>query len=93
MFKFARIFRFGITGTVSLGQKTVNRDFPGFNEEAIVDEPIYPYRLGRVYFQNTWWPARCEEVITLESGEIVYVVGMHNITLLVSPTPLESIQD
>ncbi|MDF0553031.1 NfeD family protein [Kamptonema sp. UHCC 0994] len=65
-------------------QKGINYNF---NEEAIVDEPIYPRRSGRVYFQATWWPARCEQEITLEPGEIVYVVGIYNITLLVSPTP------
>lgn len=65
-------------------QKDINDNF---NEEAIVDEAIYPRRSGRVYFQATWWPARCEQEITLEPGEIVYVVGIYNITLLVSPTP------
>lgn len=29
-------------------------------ETAIVDEEIRPLECGRVRFQSTWWPARCE---------------------------------
>jgi len=32
-----------------------------FEKEAIVDEEIRPHRTGRVYFQGSWWPARCQQ--------------------------------
>ncbi|HEY9836594.1 MAG TPA: NfeD family protein, partial [Vampirovibrionales bacterium] len=57
-----------------------------WNKRAIVDEAIVPYFGGRVRFQNSWWPALCLHQITLDPGEVVYVVGRHNITLLVEPT-------
>lgn len=52
---------------------------------AIVDETIVPYFGGRVRFQSSWWPALCLHHITLGPGEVVCVVGRHNITLLVEP--------
>ncbi|MCT7963725.1 NfeD family protein [Laspinema sp. D1] len=55
------------------------------NQLAIVDETIVPYFGGRVRFQNSWWPALCLHHITLGPGEVVSVVGRHNITLLVEP--------
>ncbi|MCT7982222.1 NfeD family protein [Laspinema sp. A4] len=55
-------------------------------KRAIVDETIVPYFGGRVRFQHSWWPALCPHQITLSPGEVVYVVGRHNITLLVEPT-------
>ena len=84
MFNLANIFRTQPTSNASSRQKIVNDDF---QKEAIVDETIYPHRSGRVYFQASWWPARCEEEIILEAGKTVYVVGIYNITLLVSRTP------
>ncbi|CBN57385.1 MULTISPECIES: NfeD family protein [Kamptonema] len=84
MFNLANLFRIKTTGTSFSCQKVVNHDF---NEEAIVDEPIYARRTGRVYFQSSWWPARCDQEITLETGDIVYVIGIDNITLLVTPAP------
>jgi membrane protein implicated in regulation of membrane protease activity len=56
-----------------------------FEQEAIVDEEIQPNCVGRVHFQASWWPARCEQEVTLVRGQIVYVVGTDNITLLVEP--------
>ncbi|MEG3846901.1 NfeD family protein [Microcoleus sp. herbarium19] len=56
-------------------------------KQAIVDEEIPPYGVGRVRFQASWWPARCDRAVTLVRGEIVYVVGIDNITLLVEPLP------
>ncbi|MFB2917909.1 NfeD family protein [Aerosakkonema funiforme] len=60
-------------------------DLKKWELEAIVDLAIQPYKSGRVYFRGSWWPARCEQEITLLPGQIVYVIGMSNITLLVEP--------
>ncbi|TAG55458.1 MAG: hypothetical protein EAZ28_22360 [Oscillatoriales cyanobacterium] len=58
----------------------INTNFVYFNEEAVVDESIYPNQTGRVRFQGSWWPARCDRV---------YVIGVDKITLLVSLTPAD----
>lgn len=54
-------------------------------ETAIVDEEIRPQELGRVRFQNTWWPAKCDREMTFKVGDAVKVVGIENITLIVAP--------
>jgi membrane protein implicated in regulation of membrane protease activity len=64
-----------------LGVNLIDR----FEKRAIVDEEIRPDCIGRVHFQGTYWPARCDLEIVLPSGEIVCVVGQENITLLVQP--------
>ncbi len=53
-------------------------------ETAIVDEEIRPNEPGRVRFQNSWWPAKCDRDLTFEPGEVVRVVGIDNITLIVA---------
>ena len=55
----------------------------GYFEEAIVAEEIRPNQCGRVRFQCSWWPARCDRGITFKPGALVYVVGIDKITLLV----------
>ncbi|MCT7997207.1 NfeD family protein [Laspinema olomoucense] len=55
-------------------------------KQAIVDEAIVPHLGGRVRFQSSWWPALCQQNITLLPGEIVYVVGRYNLILLVEPS-------
>jgi membrane protein implicated in regulation of membrane protease activity len=66
-----------------------NLSFTYLNEEAVVDESIYPNQTGRVRFQGSWWPARCDRQITLTPGDTVYVVGVDKITLLVSLAPAD----
>ncbi|MEC4892977.1 MAG: NfeD family protein [Oscillatoria sp. PMC 1051.18] len=57
-------------------------------KEAKVELTIVgPYQAGRVYYKGSWWPARCVKDATLVPGEVCYVVGMNNITLLVEPEP------
>lgn len=52
-------------------------------EKAVVEEEIRPQESGRVRFQSSWWPAKCDREITLKPGEVVRVVGLDNITLIV----------
>ncbi len=52
---------------------------------AIVSSTIVPFQGGRVQFQGSWWPARCDQEITLLPGDVVQVIGRQNITLLVQP--------
>ena len=53
------------------------------SEKAIVDEEIRPNECGRVRFQNSWWPAKCDRNLTFGPGDVVRVVGIDNITLIV----------
>lgn len=53
------------------------------SEKAIVDEEIRPNESGRVRFQNSWWPAKCDREITFQPGDVVHVIGIENITLIV----------
>ena len=63
----------------------------GIKGEAKVSETIVgPYRQGRVYFRGSWWPARCQEYVTLKPGDTVQVIDMSNITLIVEPFPCSS---
>ncbi|MCU0541576.1 MAG: NfeD family protein [Oscillatoriaceae cyanobacterium Prado104] len=52
-------------------------------QKAIVDEEIRPQGVGRVRFQNSWWPAKCEQDLTFKVGDTVHVVAIENITLIV----------
>jgi membrane protein implicated in regulation of membrane protease activity len=54
------------------------------SEKAIVDEAIRPQESGRVRFQNSWWPAKCEQEMTFQPGDVVRVIGIDNITLIVA---------
>ena len=55
------------------------------SQKAIVDEEIRPNECGRVRFQNSWWPAKCDRDITFKPGDLVEVVGIDYITLIVEP--------
>ncbi|MEG4804447.1 NfeD family protein [Microcoleus sp. ARI1-B5] len=52
-------------------------------KKAVVEEEIRPGEFGRVRFQSTWWPAKCDRQITFKPGDVVRVVGLDNITLIV----------
>ncbi|PSB28062.1 hypothetical protein C7B82_14515 [Stenomitos frigidus ULC18] len=60
---------------------------PSYRGRAIVSDTIAPRTRGRVHFQGSWWPAQCEQNVTLAVGEVVQVVGRQNITLLVRSVP------
>ena len=57
------------------------------NKEAVITLAIESGKSGQVKFAGSWWTARCRQGIKLALGEIVYVVGRHNITLYVEPAP------
>jgi membrane protein implicated in regulation of membrane protease activity len=69
-----------ITKNLKLGAKNMT---VSHLERAIVDEEIRPEQSGRVRFQSSWWPAKCDRKKIFKPGELVYVVGIDNITLLV----------
>jgi membrane protein implicated in regulation of membrane protease activity len=52
-------------------------------KKAVVEEEIRPGKSGRVRFQSTWWPAKCDGQITLKPGDVVRVLALENITLIV----------
>lgn len=61
--------------------------FKYLEQEAIVTTLIRPYKSGRVSFQGSWWFARCDQNVIIRPGTTVYVIGMHNLTLLVALNP------
>lgn len=60
-------------------------DSDDWDREAVIEEEIQPLKSGRVKFQGSWWPARCDHAISIQAGESVRVVGIRNITLIVEP--------
>ncbi|MEG4322824.1 MULTISPECIES: NfeD family protein [unclassified Microcoleus] len=52
-------------------------------KKAVVEEEIRPGQSGRVRFQSTWWPAKCDLDITLKPGAVVRVLALENVTLIV----------
>ncbi|MCC3410887.1 MAG: NfeD family protein [Microcoleus sp. PH2017_29_MFU_D_A] len=53
-------------------------------KKAVVEEEIRPGESGRVRFQSTWWPAKCDDLqITLKPGAVVRVLALENVTLIV----------
>ncbi|MEB3211875.1 MAG: NfeD family protein [Leptolyngbyaceae bacterium] len=61
------------------------RKFSSGADRAVVTKSICPGCPGRVRYQATWWPAQCTASVTLNPGDQVRVVGIHNITLIVEP--------
>lgn len=59
----------------------------GISKEAVVEEIIRPHEIGRIRYRGTTWNAKCLEEITINPGEVVYVVGNDNITLIVDTCP------
>ncbi|WP_287517910.1 NfeD family protein [Okeania sp. SIO2C2] len=66
---------------------TNNRYLLSMTKEAIVDEIIRPNQLGRVRYRGSLWNAKCIQELTVNTGEVVYVLGNHGITLIVDTIP------
>ena len=78
-------------------RSSTGNSFPCFGEEigystiqaleneAVVDKPIPVGRSGRIFYQGSWWPARCTRPISLHSEAVVHVVGRQGLTLFVEP--------
>ncbi|TVP67408.1 MAG: NfeD family protein [Leptolyngbya sp. LCM1.Bin17] len=62
---------------------------PHLNKRAVVVEPILVGQSGRIYFENTWWTARCLTPLSLPVGTRVRVRGRDQLTLIVEPIILE----
>ncbi len=75
-----------------LSKESFSQKLKEQERQAIVEQTIHPLRNGRVRFRGSWWPAHCKQDITLIPGEIVYVVGRHNITLIVEPASSVGVQ-
>jgi membrane protein implicated in regulation of membrane protease activity len=58
-------------------------EFPYSNKEGVVEETIHPDQKGCVYSNGIYWTARCAKNITLEPGELVYVVRRESIIIWV----------
>ncbi len=84
MFNLAKFFQSTSSALLS-SSNTPTRKFNELKGQAIVEQTIQPGINGRVHFRNSWWPAQCQQNMTLVPGEIVDVIGHDNITLLVEP--------
>lgn len=67
---------------VYTGKQELLRD-----ELATVSEIIHPHERGRVFFQGTYWFARCPFEVTILPNVRVVVRDRYNLTLLVEPLP------
>ena len=63
--------------------KPQTQPFFDLSKQAIVDEEIIENRAGRVSYAGTYWDAISVDRINIKEGELVYVIGRENITLLV----------
>lgn len=52
---------------------------------ATVSETIYPHQRGRVFFEGTYWFARCPFSLTILPDTPVVVRDRHKLTLFVEP--------
>ncbi|NEN92896.1 MAG: hypothetical protein F6K48_29995 [Okeania sp. SIO3H1] len=57
------------------------------SKEAVVDEIIRPNQLGRIRYRGSLWNAKCLQELTVNTGEVVYVLGNDGITLIVDTIP------
>ncbi|NEP81064.1 MAG: hypothetical protein F6K17_05685 [Okeania sp. SIO3C4] len=57
------------------------------SKKAVVDEIIRPNQLGRIRYRGSLWNAKCLQELTINTGEVVYVIGNDGITLIVDTIP------
>jgi membrane protein implicated in regulation of membrane protease activity len=62
------------------------------NQEAIVMQVIRPGKQWRVHYSGSYWNARSLQATPLQPGDIVYVIGRQNITLIVEPSLINHYQ-
>lgn len=55
------------------------------DEVATVSEAIHPHQSGRVFFEGTYWFARCPFEVTILPDVPVIVRDRYNLTLFVEP--------
>ena len=63
------------------------------DQEAIVIEVIRPGKQWRIHYSGSYWNARCYQTALLQPGDVVYVVGRQNITLIVEPSLIQRYQE
>ncbi|MEP0879212.1 NfeD family protein [Funiculus sociatus GB2-M2] len=72
-------------------QSKVEVMFP--ENEATVTQVIRQGAIWRVSYRASYWEARSVEPITLLPGDLVYVIGSQNITLVIEPSALPIFRD
>lgn len=78
-----RPFYFSSINADSTRQQDSNQEES--EEIAVVDKSIHPGKKGRVCFQGSVWPAKCDSNLIISSGDDVRVIGRRRITLIVEP--------
>ncbi|HHP7245811.1 MAG TPA: NfeD family protein [Elainellaceae cyanobacterium] len=62
--------------------------YPYSTGEAVVEDMIFIGQTGRVQYDGSSWPARCNYPTIVYPGTRVRVIGRKNITLLIEPIQL-----
>ncbi|NJO42779.1 MAG: tetratricopeptide repeat protein [Cyanobacteria bacterium RU_5_0] len=86
-FNFLKIFQASqsIKTPTKTGQRSSSKGLGYRSGQAIVEQAIHSTQRGRVRFWGSAWFARCNQDISITSGEIVDVLDIDNITLIVEP--------
>lgn len=75
------------SNTIQKTRSSIRSAMVSIESIAEVTETIWPNRLGRVYYQGSWWLAICLEPVAILEGRRVRVVARDNITLIVETLP------
>jgi membrane protein implicated in regulation of membrane protease activity len=62
--------------------------FKDTDDLATVSDTIRPYQPGQIYYQGTWWTAKCYQNTVLVPDTVVRVIGLQNITCIVEPVAM-----
>jgi membrane protein implicated in regulation of membrane protease activity len=86
MFSFGYLFQpFSQQKQPSLTPIATVFDPSSYEKEATVIDVIQQGKSWWIRYQGTTWKARSEQVVTLNPGDDVYVVGRHNTLLFIMP--------